>query len=443
MKIDLPTARQFFRKKFIQIFTWGLFPAFVALIGAVAGLWSSLYSAELKNGLSQLHSSGFSKSFSVEVIVGAALVFAFFILYALQQTAKNMQEEDARGAMMAETERLKVLVERLETLPPDGFLQEFQDLYKEVAYLPLMPWTEETITSEDIEAAIRSVLAAIASLAHKFDGAPNGKRYAANLMLCRTKVQLECLTATERENIEARLIFCPDLPAPKLNGLAAVLDLVPQLSSDFNDNDSQALGTPIIALPVPNQHRVDLGPEHGQRYTVLPGAPFVAAMHQYAAFESIRALLTWCNEKADLTRATCLEINQFFHNGLGAGVRSFISVPVCMTVDKNAPIPEALGGLSIDVGVDAREDCLGVLNIHSESENILGTSGYGMFVPIIEPFIRVLALLLVSYGTTISLGVTRSAILGTDKEDKHDQEPILSEALSASDYSQANDKARS
>lgn len=399
------------RQGFISVFTWGLFPAFVASVGAIAGLWSSLYSGELKAGLNQLFSSGLSSTFTSEAITGASLIGLFFVLYALQQTAKNMQDEDARRAMLAETGRLKKLVERLETLPPDGFLQQFQNLYKEVAYLPLMTWSEDRVAREDLARAIRSVLAALADLAHQFDGAAEGKRYVANLMLCRTKLQLSALSSAERDQLEKRLVFCPDLPHPKLSGLAAVLDLAPELSSDFQNDADSADRTPMIALPVPSQHSVDLGPEHGRRYTVLPGAPYVAAMHQYVAFESIRALLSWCTEKADLTRATCREINQFFHNGAGANVRSFISIPICMTVEKDAPFPEQFGGLPLDIGTDRREDCLAVLNIHSQSENILGGSGYSMFVPIVEPFIRVLALLLVSYGPMVCPEGERSGIL--------------------------------
>ncbi|MDB5763946.1 MAG: hypothetical protein JWQ21_2941 [Herminiimonas sp.] len=415
------------RRWFIAVFTSAFFPAFVALIGVIAGLWSSLYTAELKDALPKLLSAGMYGEFKKEAIIGGELIVGFFFLFALHQTAKNMQEKDARRALLAETDKLKLLVERLETLPPDGFLQTFQALYQEVAYLPLLAWSEDTITKEDIEEAIRSVLAAIANLAHKFDGAPDREQYIANLMLCRTKSQLSNLTQAERDDLESRLIFCPELPTPKLNGVEAVLDLAPQLRSDYDDSDPNAVNTPLIVLPVPVKFEVDLGPEHGRQYTVLPGAPFVAAMHRYAAFESIRALLDWCRESADVTKATVNEISAFFHDGAGSDIKSFIAIPVCMTVDKEAPAPEVIGGLPKDVdnGV-RREDCLAVLNIHSKSEDILGATGYGMFVPIIEPFIRVLALLLVSYGATLSTPLATDAILKNKVENQDDQKSNIS-----------------
>lgn len=408
------------RKHFVKIFTWALFPAFVALVGALAGFWSSLFSTELKEGLKQFLEHGFSGKFSSDACTGVVLVFAFFVLYALQQTAKNMQDEDARQSMLAETDKLKLLVERLETLPPDGFLQEFQALYKEVANLPLAPLLDEDTSSADIEQAIRTVLIAIASLAQKFDGKVESEKYVANLMLCKTNAQIQNLNSKDKADLESRLIFCPDLPVPKLGGLAAVLDLVPQLSSDFSGQLQNDAHIPSIALPVPERLDVDLGPTLGQRYTVLPGGPFVAALRQYAAFESIRALLSWCDNKADFTQSTILEINQFFHNGAGANIKSFISVPVCIITQKSAPPFDVFGGLPREIDTDRREDCLAVLNIHSKSEKILGASGYGMFVPIIEPFIHVLGLLLAVYEFRSAPTATQSAILKTDTESNHD-----------------------
>ena len=85
-----------------------------------------------------------------------------------------MQDKAVRLELLEETTKLKGLVERLETLPPDGFLQKFQSLYNELARLHLLPLAEQQ-TEQWLEEAIRSVLLAVATLAKKFDGGP-GRR---------------------------------------------------------------------------------------------------------------------------------------------------------------------------------------------------------------------------------------------------------------------------
>ncbi|HEY9280057.1 MAG TPA: hypothetical protein VIP51_08285 [Eoetvoesiella sp.] len=386
------------RSLFLWVFILSIFPAFVALTGTVAGLWASIYGPELKAALLALWNSQFD-SIQQEAWIGISLVVVFFLLYALQQSAKNMQEADAKRKLFAETDKLRLLVERLETMPPDGFLQKFQDLYREISELGYIP-VQEGVTQEIIEEAIRSVLDAIATLAYQFDGAPNGQKYAANLMLCRAYEHIMNLSEQEKANIEQRLIFCPDIPSPKLDSVKAVLDLIPQLSSDFKYPEGDSQRTPSIALPVGHDLQVNLGPDSGLRYKVLPGAPFVAMAHQYAAFESIGALLGWCQDKADFTQTTINEIRNYFHDGKGKHIKSFIAVPICIRTAADDQLPPCIGGLAIDIGAGGtkqREYCLAVLNIHSKSEDILGASGYGMFVPIIEPFVKVLSHLLETY----------------------------------------------
>ena len=122
-------------------------------------------------------------------------------------------------------------------------------------------------------------------------------------------------------------------------------------------------------------------------------------MHQYAAFESVNSLLDWCKDQADLTQATISEIRSFFYSGPGESIRA-LSVPICMAVPAEALPLETFGALP-KVSEDKRRriDCLAVLNVHSHSDRILGGTGYAMFVPIIEPFCRLLAHLLVLYGS--------------------------------------------
>lgn len=334
--------------------------------------------------------------------------------------AKNMQEADARVALFAETDKLKQLVGRLETLPPDGFLQQFQSLYQNVASLSLLASRDDT-SQDDAASAIRSVLQSIAALAHKFDNAPDGS-YTANLMICHTASQLRSLEKEQQEDLEKRLVFCPELPAPKLMGLRAVLNMVPRFTSDY-DEKADSTRVPPIVLPIPFSTEVDLGPEQGVRSKLIPGAPFAAVTHRYVAFDSIRAVLDWCRNRSDTTRETLLELTAFFHDGPGSEVKSFISIPICITFPAANLPPGILNGLAIYTENNSSVDvCLAVLNVHSPNEGILGGSsgsGYAMFVPIIEPFVRLLALLTAKFGESPSTPTAVNATLHKEPEEPH------------------------
>lgn len=238
-------------------------------------------------------------------------------------------------------------------------------------------------------------------------------------MICHTAAYLRSLGKEQRDALEARLVFCPELPAPKLTGLRAVLNVVPQFASDY-DETAMSSRVPAIVLPIPVSTSVDLGPEQGIRSKLIPGAPFAAVTHRYAAFDSIRAVLDWCRNRSDTTMETLGELTAFFHNGPGAAVKSFISIPICIVLPaQNAPA-DMLAGLAMYTEDNKSvEVCLAVLNIHSPNEGILGGSGYPMFVPIIEPFVRVLALLVAKFGESPSTPAKASATLVSEPEEKN------------------------
>lgn len=400
-------SRGFFPRTLIRIFKSPWAPAIVALIGAMAGLSASLHTKDLKTALLSLQTGQLS------AITGNAwftigFFSVFFLFYAGQQYANQWQASDAKAELFAETNKLAVSIARMDSLPPAGFLLKFQDLYRISADLGRLP-VQGPDTKETIELYIRSVLKSIAALAYQFRKAPDGQPYSANLMLCKTQTQIQALSNEQRDEIEHRLLFCPDLPSPKLKHTTTVLDLIPQMCSDYEPSAQSSLQTPSIALPVFHAQEIDLGAESGHKFKVLPGAPFAASTHRYAAFESVKNLLTWCRDNADFTAATISEIQSYFENGSGRQIKSFISVPICMIANEGlSPLP--FGGLAAKNG-DQEEYCLAVLNIHSQGENILGEDGYSLFVPILEPFLNILSHLLEAYGNKPSSQLTAGATL--------------------------------
>jgi len=400
-----------YRRLLFKIFKSHWAPAIVALTGAVAGLWASIHSNELIAAVLSLRHLQFD-AVAGEAWTAIVLFLAFFLFYAGQQSANNRQTFEAKTELFAETNKLAALIGRLDSLPPDGFLQKFQELHRLSADLWRIPAVGEE-SKETIELYIRNVLSSIAGLAHKFLKTSDGQDYSANLMLCRNQDQIQQLSKKENEDLEHRLLFCPDLPAPKLLHVTTVLDLIPQLCSDYEQGERHLSSTPSIALPVFHAKDTDLGPESGHKFKVLPGAPFAAITHAYAAFESAESLLVWCQDQADFTAATISEIRAYFGSGPGKQIKSFISIPVCVRTNEPKLASLPFGGLSIKVGDDQHEHCLGVLNIHSPAQNILGGDGYPLYVPIIEPFVAILAHLLEVYGNKLSSESTMDAKLSS------------------------------
>ena len=81
-------------------------------------------------------------------------------------------------------EALDAAIHRIESLPPEDFLADHQDLLRQAGDSALVVLGTENPKRELVDQAIRNVLGAIITLARKYDGGIGG-RYAANIMVYR------------------------------------------------------------------------------------------------------------------------------------------------------------------------------------------------------------------------------------------------------------------
>jgi hypothetical protein len=155
---------------------------------------------------------------------------------------------------------------------------------------------------------------------------------------------------------------------------------------------------------------------------VLPGAPWAAVNLRYTNFSSIDEMLLTFDETCDFTELTRSQVVTYFDENRG-DLKSFLSIPlevpttgadidgVMLSCGKPGRavnvvnVQQPLGSLSLHPELGAEHDdgdtsvgcCLGVLNLHCSKEGMLNTDGTNLFMPLMEPFIRVLVQLIGSY----------------------------------------------
>jgi len=342
------------------------FPSIVALVGAFAGLWVSVYSSELKSAFAQIATNGsFAQATEPHVLIAAALFIGFFVIFAAQQQIQNSASNEAQRELIAETTVLRVMVADLKTLPPEGFLQSFQESFLSVGELMLFtrPLDTGRVDHDDM---IRSVLLSIATLARHYDRQPEGVLYSANVMVYWSNESLRGISGTGRANELLDVLRFSDGRDEHFSSGNGLLELIPSLAAGA-DGEVHAALLPL-ALPVSHSPTVRL--MVGDKFNVLPGAPFAIALGRYAHYDSIDTMLKWCRDEADISQSVQEQLRMHFHNGQGQDIRSFLSIPL------------AAGGTPI-----------GVLNVQASASRMLYHGGTLRFVPVVTPLVSLLTYL--------------------------------------------------
>ncbi|SIN94800.1 hypothetical protein SAMN05444168_1580 [Paraburkholderia phenazinium] len=359
-----------------------IFPALVALIGALTGLWASVYSGPLKASIEAVATRwGLSDEPKLVVPIAIALFLAFFGVFALQQLVRNSASKRAREELMKESGDLRGMVGDMHSLPPTGFLQEVQAFYGAVANSLYATSGGNTYDRNRESEAVRAVLAAVAGLAAYYDGSRKFVTYGANVMLYRDNTYIANLEPSKKARLERKILFC-DAQQNKLASVDGVLESIPGFST-HHGKYGRLHTTPMIVLPVP--HPATVRATDGDRDAALPGGPLAIARLEYATTQSVAAMMKWCEERSDIKRSVQFELQHFFEKGEGREIKSFASIPLFI----REPTEE-----------DASPEVvrrIGVLNIHCTAENILRRDGARMFVPIIQPFAVLLNMLLLRY----------------------------------------------
>lgn len=346
------------------------FPALVALIGAFAGLWVSVYSTELKNSFARIAKDhSFAQAGEPHVLVAAGLFVGFFVVFAAQQFVQTRASARAQRELIQETDTLRKMVAELKTMPSAEFLRSFKDSYGSVQELQLFTKLSDAGNVDHVT-MIQSLLRIIATLAQRYDKRRDNVSYSANVMVYWDNTQLQKMTGTPEATRLLDATMFADSRDEYFTSGSGLLELIPNLAASADGVQHSPLE--LLVLPVSSAPVVRLS--GGDRFNVLPGAPFAISIGQFAHYDSIETMLKWCRDEADISIRVREQLQAYFHTGKGKDVRSFLSIPLTIS--------------------GAR---VGVVNVQASAPRMLDHGGTLLFVPVVTPLISLLTYLVANW----------------------------------------------
>jgi len=334
------------------------YSAIVSLVALFAGLLGSLYADDIKAAFPFWWHRG--QISTTATFFWLTAVLGTLMFFAAQQASENERTKSERRL----EKRSIQLAQLVRTLPPADFLSTFRQIFWEcsVALEGILDATETELNPSLVEGAVRVVLAGVAKLAQKFDGASSDVRYAANIMLFRPTGGLP---DPEVDKIRAILRFAP--PETDLRALRGVLILERGLST------TNKIGIPLeadpdlvpLALAVP---KTDHDPQTN-RWRVLPGAPMAFCTGSLEAYTDTNTLGEWCRREGDFPESTASAIDNYFKSQPAQRDRSFVSIAL-----------KPFDG-----------EPIGVLNVHRDRVGLLKEKEpVQQFTPLVSPFVFML-----------------------------------------------------
>lgn len=166
-----------------------LLGAITSVVGVLIGVIGSLYPEAIKQTfLKFCLESRCVLSFDTLISVSFWFcVILFGLLFWGVQWAQMKKANSATQEITTQSVELQELVTRLLTLPPEGFLEKFQELYNTAFVISQSVLLKENATKEEIEHCVRYVLGSLAALVKSFDGDPQNIIYNANIMVYKDK----------------------------------------------------------------------------------------------------------------------------------------------------------------------------------------------------------------------------------------------------------------
>ena len=344
---------------------------FAAVLTVMAGAFASFFQRDIETHIIPWPLADWSL-ISWKATAFWASVFAVGFLLGGTQWAQSRQARRSRL-------ELDGAIRRIESLPPENFLAEYQELLRRAAS-SVMVGLDPELGLETTDKAIRNVLNAVIGVVRAYDSAPPSAAYAANVMLYRKDRSQEARNpvgfVTQAEG------------HPDYDGL---LELIRALStSDAEPGFGPDQRVPELIVPVPRNIAPVRGKEMVELHPVLPGAAWAFVHREFAGFDTIEKLDQWLDRRCSARAEDKEKIRAYFREGgAGAHIQSFASMPLL-----------ALG----QAGEGARP--LGVLNLHSEQPGMAAERGGDRLSPLMEPFRMMLSILLTA----------RSAYFPRDRE---------------------------
>lgn len=328
------------------------FASVTATLAVLAGLWGSVYTAEIKNYLGFSLSAGIAPwAVPIPVIVFWTIVSAFAYCFKLGYWAQSQQLSESLNHL----ERIAT------TMPSSSFLVMFES-YFTTAYKGISTDDGAQFSLEQVHERLQKVLGGIASLTQTYVDPPRNIQFTAVLMWYRPR---DAIDAAELDLIRARLRFA--VRGVDLRHYAGFLVLVPDMVfsvESAGDKTVKRSAAPSIVLPIEPLRSKSVWP--GQ----IPGAAEAWEDQEgWAYYPSVEELLSYAKEKSGVGKQVLEELEQYF-TGEGQDVKSFLSV----RIDR---LTQAEG--------------VGVLNLHSNEEDFFQGRNMETFVPLVRLFALVLA----------------------------------------------------
>jgi hypothetical protein len=327
------------------IFLNPLYVIFSTGTGVFAGFLGTVYEGSIRNAFPFFLGDGV---FSWHAFTFWLAVAIFSATYASTHIAGVIE---TRG-------QIEQLEEIIRTLPPESLVVEYNKNWDGICMPALVYALSADAQRQDVVKALDIVLKSIAGLAYNYDRHNKRSKYSVNIMR-----------------------FSSDLPSYKdrlrflgkhfsLDGLSGVLVLVDEFSVSYDGSDfySERLAIDLV-LPVPNSG--DIRIENKTMFRALPGAPMAFLYKNPVRFGNTDELVRWLDRECDFTAEVKHEVKNYFAD-MNDRVMSFISLPIFSYEN---------------------DKVIGVVNIHSNVENILGGKAMDIFVPLLSPFMSIISML--------------------------------------------------
>lgn len=346
-----------------RVFLWPLFGGVTTVVGVIAGLLGAHYDKDVFEATLWIPWRSPANMFAPGPTLFLSFTIAFGYFFSGTLKAQSKSANRARAELNQQAAHLEDLVRRLESLPPEDFLANYQTALRS-ATNSLVGAFGEFGNIEPIEKAIRNILGAVLELVGKYDRSSDSATYSANIMLFRAS------EATE----QATLVYATDT-TPLHPDHDGCLELVTTLSTTTKTAEfGPDVSVPPLCLPLPKDKQATRDKMLNARYSVMPGAPWAYVHKEFVGFPTIQMLDEWLDTTSSLDTKTMEDLRLYFKTGEGRNIHSFISMPL------------------LDVG--NKELAVGVLNLHSDRTGLLEEKGAERFSPLLEPFRLLLSILI-------------------------------------------------
>lgn len=351
-----PASKEHARRvsAWINLLASPVLAALLAVVAPLAGFWvvfnHAAISSELRQLLPELPPS-LAEDRYLHVAVLVALLLFLVVGWAAHKWAEGKRAQARQAELVATQIKLEQSVDRFVTLGLRRGLPAFRAAVTDSYSLVLLALGGAADDKAKLGVQIQFLLGNVGLFARALDLDGGAHRYTCSLLFYRPNEELS--DATRAALTAPGTFFFRDL-LPFASGQSrGLLEFTPRLSrvvaAGADEGAPDATSKPFT-LPVPLtwKDRID----GDERYLALPGAPYSAASGEMAHFVSIDAVKSeWLDKRSALGPAVHKRLLEFFESeGFGAGIRSFVTVPIysgdntgqrklegVLTVQRNTP----------------------------------------------------------------------------------------------------------